>query len=141
MRFFLTIALLFTNWVVGAQVDSAGLKNAMQELDKALLQQDSLILATVLHKDVSYGHSNRWVQTKKDIWNDFLIGKLVYNKIENKSITIAGIKKKWATVRINTAVEGKVNDKNFNMTLHVMQFWMKTKKGWQLIARQSAKLN
>lgn len=141
MRFFLTIILLFTSWIVIAQVDSVELKNAMQKLDKALLEKDSLILATVLHKEVSYGHSNGWVQSKKDVWNDFVSGKLIYNKIENNSSAIAAINKKWATVRMNTAAEGTVNGKSFNMTLHVLQVWMKTKKGWQLVARQSAKLN
>ena len=64
MRFFLTIILFFISWIVVAQVDSVELKNAMQKLDKALLEKDSLILAAVLHKEVSYGHSNGWVQTK-----------------------------------------------------------------------------
>lgn len=140
MRFFLTIGLLFTSLVVIAQVDSVELKNAMQKLNKALLEKDSLILATVLHKEVSYGHSNGWVQSKKDVWNDFVSGKLIYNKIENNNSAIAAISKKWATVRTNTVVEGAVNGKSFNMTLHVLQVWMKTKKGWQLFARQSAKL-
>ena len=140
MRFFLTILLFFTSLIVAAQIDSAGLKNAMVRLDKALLEKDSLVLSELLHKDISYGHSNGWVQTKKDLWNDFASGKLVYKKIANNSTTIAAINKKWGTVRTNTAVEGSVNDKGFNMTLHVLQVWMKTKKGWQLFARQSAKL-
>ena len=140
MRFFLTIILLFTSWIVFAQVDSVELKNAMQKLDNALMEKDSLVLAAVLHKNISYGHSNGWVQTKKDLWEDFVSGKLVYQKIENNSIMIAAMNKKWATVRMNTAAEGAVNGKSFNMTLHVLQVWMKTKKGWQLFARQSAKL-
>ena len=140
MRFFLTIILFFISWIVVAQVDSVELKNAMQKLDKALLEKDSLILAAVLHKEVSYGHSNGWVQTKKDLWSDFVSGKLIYKKIENNSSAIAAISKKWATVRMNTAAEGTGNGKNFNMTLHVLQVWMKTKEGWQLFARQSAKL-
>ncbi len=141
MRFFLTIILLFTSWIVVAQVDSVELKDAMQKLDKALLEKDSLVLSAVLHKEVRYGHSNGWVQSKKDVWNDFVSGKLIYNRIENNSSVIAAISKKWATVRMNTAAEGAVNGKSFNMTLHVLQVWMKTKKGWQLVARQSAKLN
>ena len=64
MRFILTILLFFISFIAVAQVDSAGLKNAIQKLDKALLEKDSLVLAAVLHKDVSYGHSNGWVQTK-----------------------------------------------------------------------------
>ncbi len=122
-----------------AQIDSIGLKNAMQQLDKALLQKDETVLKSVLHKDLSFGHSNGWIQTKADILNDFAIGKLTYNKFENKSSAIVTISKKYATVKTNTNAEGVVNGTAFKLTLHIMQFWIKTKNGWQLIARQSAK--
>ena len=122
-----------------AQIDSIGLKNAMQQLDKALLEKDETVLRSVLHKEVSYGHSNGWIQGKNDILNDFTSGKLVYNKIENNSSAIITISKKYATVKTNTNAEGMVNNTAFKLTLHIMQFWIKTKKGWQLIARQSAK--
>ena len=122
-----------------AQIDSVGLKNAMQQLDKALLQKDEKTLQIVLHKEVSYGHSNGWIQNKNDILNDFTSGKLIYNKIENNSSAIVTISKKYATVKTNTNAEGVVNGTAFNLRLHIMQFWVKTKKGWQLIARQSAK--
>jgi hypothetical protein len=122
-----------------AQIDSVGLKNEMQKLDKALLQKDENVLRSVLHKDVSYGHSNGWIQSRSDILNDFTSGKLTYTKIENNSSAIVTITKKYATVKTNTNAEGVVNGTAFNLKLHIMQFWMKTKKGWQLIARQSAK--
>ena len=141
MRFLLTITGLFTGLMGMAQVDSVGLKETMQKLDKALLQKDSVVLFSVLHKEVSFGHSNGWVQTKTGMWNDFATGKLIYRKIEHSNTTIAAINKKWATVRTNTVAEGKVNDKDFNLNLHVLQVWMKTKKGWQIVARQSAKIN
>lgn len=122
-----------------AQTDSVGLKNAMQQLDKALLQKDEKVLQAVLHKDLCYGHSNGWIQSKNDVLDDFKSGKLVYNKIENNSSAIIIITKDYATVKTNTNVEGQVNGTAFNLKLHIMQFWIKTKKGWQLIARQSAK--
>ena len=122
-----------------AQVDSVGLKEVMEQLDKALLQKDENVLQTVLHKEASYGHSNGWIQSKSDILNDFKSGKLTYNKIENNSSAIVTISKKYATVKTNTNAEGVVNGTAFKLTLHIMQFWVKTKKGWQLIARQSAK--
>jgi len=124
-----------------AQIDSIGLKNAMQQLDKALLQKDEIVLKSVLHKEVSYGHSNGWIQSKDDILNDFRSGKLTYNTIENNSSAIVKISEKYATVKTNTNAEGIVNGTAFKLTLHIMQFWIKTKKGWQLIARQSAKLS
>ena len=124
-----------------AQIDSVGLKNAMQQLDKALLQKDETVLKSVLHKDLSYGHSNGWIQSKSDILNDFKSGKLAYNKIENNSSVIIIITREYATVKTNTNAEGVVNGTAFNLKLHIMQFWIKTKNGWQLIARQSAKLS
>ena len=124
-----------------AQIDSVGLKNAMQQLDKALLQKDETVLKSVLHKDLSYGHSNGWIQSKSDILNDFTSGKLTYSKIENNSSAIIVINKDYATVKTNTNAEGAVNGTAFNLKLHIMQFWIKTKKGWQLIARQSTKLS
>ncbi len=88
----------------------------------------------------AYGHSNGWVQRKKDIINDLKNGKLVYSKIENSSVAIESIGKKWATVRTNTNAEGSANGTAFQLKLHVLQVWIDTKKGWQLLARQSTKL-
>lgn len=122
-----------------AQVDSIGLKDTMHKLDKALLEKDEVVLRSVLHDEVSYGHSNGWIQSKSDIINDFKSGKLVYNKIDNNSSAIVRISKNYATVKTNTNAEGAVNGTAFKLTLHIMQFWIKTKKGWQLVARQSAK--
>jgi hypothetical protein len=124
-----------------AQIDSVGLKNAMQQLDKALLQKDEVVLKSILHKEVSYGHSNGWIQSKDDILNDFKSGKLTYNNIQNNSSAIVKISEKYATVKTNTNADGVVNGTEFKLMLHIMQFWVKTKKGWQLIARQSAKLS
>ena len=139
-NFLLSFLVLFIVGNSFGQVDSVGLKDVMQKLDKALLQKDEMVLTAVLHKDVSYGHSNGWIQSKSDILNDFKTGKLVYNKIENNSSAIINISKKYATVKTNTNAEGVVNGTAFKLTLHVMQVWTKTKKGWQLIARQSTKL-
>ena len=140
-KFAINLLILITFFVNSsfAQADSVSLKETMQQLDKALLQKDDIVLKTVLHKDVSYGHSNGWIQSRSDVLNDFKTGKLVYNKIENTSSSLLSINKKWATVKTNTNADGAVNGTAFKLTLHVMQVWMRTKKGWQLFARQSAK--
>ena len=141
MKVLLTIGLLFISLFVFGQPDSIRLKETMQKLDKALLQKDEVVLKTVLNQDLNFGHSNGWIQTKSDVLNDFKTGKLVYNKIENNSSAILSINKKWATVKSNTNAEGTVNGTAFKLTLHVMQVWMKTKQGWQLVARQSTKIS
>jgi len=140
MKLLLIIGLFFTSLVGIAQVDSISLKNAMKKLDKALIEKDYSALQMVLHNDVSYGHSNVWVQNKNDIINDLKSTKLVYSKIENNDVILVAISKDWATVRTNTNAEGSVSGTAFNLKLHVLQVWIKAKDGWQLLARQSTKL-
>src|SRR5258705_13541573 len=140
MRLLFTICLFFTGLISVAQTDTVSLKDAMSGLDKALLNKDEKALQQLLHKDVSYGHSSGWVQNKNDIMADFKSGKLVYNKLENSAVIIVAQNKKWATVRMNVNAEGELDHKTFQLKLHVLQVWMKTKKGWQLFARQSTKL-
>ena len=141
MKHVFAICLLFASAISFAQVDSISLKQAMADLDKALVNKDEKALVQLLHPEVSYGHSNGWVQNKTDIINDLKSGKLIYDKIENTSVTIAAINKNWATVRTNTNATGRSTTvPTFDLKLHVLQVWMKGKNGWQLLARQSAKL-
>jgi hypothetical protein len=140
MRFIITICLFFTGLIVVAQNDTASLKNAMSLLDKALLDKEEKALVQLLHADISYGHSNGWVQNKNDIINDLKSGKLIYNKIENSRVMIVAIDNNLATVRTNTNAEGSISGTAFKLNLHVLQVWIKTKNGWQLLARQSTKL-
>ncbi len=141
MRFLFTILLFFISWISVAQADSVSLKQLAAKLDRALLEKDSLALDRLLNRDVSFGHSNGWVQTKKEVWNDFKSGRLTYKKIDTKSMVVPSIGRNWATVRTNTDVEGTVGGKDFKMTLHVLQVWRREGKSWQLFARQSSKIN
>lgn len=140
MKVLLTIGLFFVSLFVIAQVDSIGLQVALQKLDKALIQKDEPVLRSLLHNNMSYGHSNGWVQSKSDVFNDFKSGKLQYDKINSTAVSILDIGKNRATVKMNTEAEGNINGTAFNLKMHVMQVWLKTKKGWQLYSRQSAKL-
>jgi hypothetical protein len=140
MKWMLTIMLFFASLIAAAQTDSVSLKAAMSGLDKALINKDEKVLQQLLHKDVSYGHSSGWWQNKNDIVADFKSGKLVYNRIENSSVVIVSENQKWATVRTDTNAEGELDHKAFQLKLHVLQVWIKTKNGWQLLARQSTKL-
>lgn len=141
MNWCLSIIFVLLRLVSLAQVDSVSLKSAMARLDRALVDKDEKTLVQLLHKDASYGHSNGWVQNKSDIINDLKSGKLIYDKIENASVSIVAINKNWATVRTNTNAQGRSTTiPSFELKLHVLQVWLRTKNGWQLLARQSTKL-
>lgn len=118
---------------------TASLKEAAGLLDKALTQKDTVALKRLLHKDLTYGHSNGWVQTKVDVINDITSGKMVYDTIavKNPNWTVTG---DVATLRSETEAAYRLNGKPGSLHLHVLQVWLKTKDGWQLLSRQSAKL-
>jgi hypothetical protein len=141
MRLILAICLFFSTAATHAQADSVSLKSAVADLDKALINKDEKALTQLLNADVSYGHSNGWVESKTEILNDLKSGKLTYSKIENTTVSIVAINSNWATVRTNTNATGSSTTvASFELKLHVLQVWLKTKNGWQLIARQATKL-
>jgi len=116
------------------------LKEAASKLDKALLAGDTVSLKLLLHKDLSYGHSNAWIESKSDVLKDLKSGKLNYTKIENKERKWTA-DKDWATCRSTSEIGYVMDGKEGSMKLHVLQVWVKTGNNrWQLLARQSTKL-
>jgi len=140
MRLILFISVLLASQLaVVAQKDTSAVLNAVASLEKALLNKDSATMNGLLHKDVSYGHSSGWVQTKKEVVNDMMSGFLIYNRLEDSSINIVMSKDK-AIVREKVRAVGSRDGKSFDLSLFITQVWLQSKKGWQLFARQSTKL-
>jgi len=140
MKWLPVLLLLMFTQRAAAQTDSTSLLKAVTALDKALVTKDSSQLALLLDKRLSYGHSNGWVQSKSEIWADFVSGKVIYSTLQSSEIKLLTQDKDGATLVLKLQVAGQLNGKDFSMNLHVMQVWKKDKKGWQLLARQSAKL-
>jgi ketosteroid isomerase-like protein len=133
------LVILFTSVCSLSFAQTASLKDAAGLLDKALTEKDTVALKQILHKDLTYGHSNGWVQTKADVINDMATGKMVYDTINtmDPSWTITG---DVATMRSKTDATFRLDGKTGTLHLHVLQVWLKTNNGWQLLARQSTKL-
>lgn len=119
--------------------DTVQLKKVTELFNNALLKKDTNLIKQLVHKQISYGHSNGWFQTKQDLITDFATGKIEYKKIEEgeKSFTKTN---QAIAVRNISKVEGVVNGYVFSMSLQVLQIWKKVKKNWILIARQSVKV-
>ena len=139
MKWMLPFLLLFVCFKSYCQTDTIQLKSAVVTLDKALMEKDSTVLLSLLHPQLTFGHSNGWVETKRDVIKDIISGYLQYEKLETTNISIV-TGKDWASVRMNVVAKGVVNEKPFDLQLYVLQVWKRMKNGWQLIARQSAKL-
>ena len=137
MRKIFLFVLLFTYTVVHAQ-DTSAVKQVIDRFEKALVKRDSAAIMKLLHKKALFGHSNGWVQNKDEVIRDMGSGYLVYKKIDQQSVSIR-VDKKFAVVKEWMEVTGNKGGTDFTIKLFVLQQWVKTKKGWQLWIRQSAK--
>ena len=68
MRYLLVLLLLVPVNDLFAQMPN--IDRAIAAFDKALVNKDSTELIELLSDDVTYGHSNGWVQTKKEVIGD-----------------------------------------------------------------------
>lgn len=141
MRNVLLIVLFGVMFFTGrAQSAPDDVKAALKQLEQALLQKNEADLQRLLHKEVLFGHSNGWIQKKEDVLKDMKSGFLVYRKLEQDSV-FAERNGNRMHVREYVKVEGERNGTVFSMRLFVSQLWIKTRNGWQLQFRQSARLS
>jgi hypothetical protein len=118
--------------------DTTVVKEAVDRLQRSLVARDTMALKQLLHKELRFGHSNGWVQKKREVIEDAKSGSLVYEVFSRESLQIE-VFDKWAYVRERTQVRGQRDGKPFEVKLFVVQQWVRTKKGWQLQLRQGAK--
>jgi hypothetical protein len=137
MRKSFLFLLLVISLGVSAQ-DTTAVKAALDRLEMALVARDTMTMKQLMHMNLQFGHSNGWVQTKRDAIEDAKSGALVYGRFDRQSLTILSYGK-TAVVREWVNVSGTRNGTEFNVKLFVMQHWVRTKKGWQLLFRQGAR--
>jgi Domain of unknown function (DUF4440) len=138
MRRFFLIFLLFTYSSALHAQDTTAVKEAVDRLEKALVERDSTVVKSLLHNKAQFGHSNGWVQNKDEVIRDMNNGYLRYVIIDRQSVSIK-IDGKFAVAKEWMEVTGNKGGTDFKIKLFVLQQWIKTKKGWQLWIRQSAK--
>jgi len=135
MRTCVAILLFFVYSNVQAQ---DMLDVAMEKLNMALIRKDTTMLNKYVHNDVTYGHSNGWIETKADMKADLYNGKLVYNSI-GQEVTEILKEGNMACVRANATIDVVYEGRPMTFKLHVLQVWTKKDRSWQLVARQSVK--
>ena len=115
------------------------LLSQVSKLDSLMENNDSKILE-LFSDDVSFGHSNGWIQNKSDFKKDFESGKVKYQSVEQTELKEFNIKSKFANIRRIIAVKGLYKNDEFEMKLSVLEFWILEKRIWKLWSRQSVGL-
>ena len=115
------------------------LQENIQLLDFYMKNNDSKILE-LLSEEVSFGHSNGWVQNFDDFKKDFESKKVVYKSIEQTDFSEFKRNRKTASLRRKIKVAGIYKVYDFEMTLSLLEIWVKKGKSWKLWSRQAIEL-
>ena len=105
-------------WITGKQLDS---------------------LSSVLDENVRYIHSNGWIQTKKDVIDDFSNGKLDYQKIDIKEANVR-LYDNTAIVTGRGMFSGVVSGTPFLSDLTFTEVYVNKKGRWLLASRHANKM-
>lgn len=108
-------------------------------LDGYMKTNDSKI-TNVLSDDVSFGHSNGWIQHFDDFKKDIQSTKVRYDDIHLESIKEMKLNKKFVSIIRIIQVKGKYKEHDFTMKLQLLEIWKKEKRKWKLWSRQSVEL-
>lgn len=141
MRFFCGIFLFF--FVFGySQQYSKQEKMVLiqaQKLD-SLMKNNDISIVNLFTKEVSFGHSNGWIQNLDDFKKDFISKKVSYKEISQTEVSEIKKFKNTLSLRRTIKVEGLYKNHDFEMKLAVLEIWIKKKSEWKLLSRQSVEI-
>lgn len=112
---------------------------AVQQLTKAMIDGDSVMLNKLVANNLTYGHSGGHIDDKSEFVHKLTGGGSDFVTINLTEQTI-DVFKKTAIVRHNLDATTNDNNKPAEVHLKVLLVWQKQKGSWKLIARQAVKL-
>lgn len=118
--------------------ESLSLLESLEKLDQSLLQKDTIELQEILHEDLTLGHSNGWIESKKSLLKNLPTSHVKYDafktfghpKILHSSETLK-------TIRRQLTASGQYSGESFSVDLKILEIWIFEDERWQLLARQS----
>ena len=136
MRAWLFVILFFGNSLVSVG-QQGNMVQSMKEFHQLLVTQN-FKLHRYIHEQLSYGHSNGWIENRRDLLGNLASGYTKYYAFKEDSVSVT-IQDKVAQARFIATIDVAVNGKRATYTLRVLEIWIKQKRKWYLFARQAVK--
>lgn len=133
-------ALFLTCFAVHAQTkQEKAIANAVEQLRKAMVDADSIMLDKLVSQKLSYGHSGGAIDDKTVFVQKIVSGKSDFVTLEFAGQTIS-VSKNTAIVRHKLNAITNDSGKPGEVHLSVLLIWQKLHGDWKLLARQAIKL-
>ena len=139
-HFFLSTLLLFMVGIVGygQQNETAEVKQAVAQLNKAMIDANEAALYKMTYSGLSYGHSSGVMQDQKEFVEGITSGRSDFITIDlsEQKIEVVG---NTATVRHILSAKTFDNKVPGHVRLQILLVWVKQDGEWKLLARQAVK--
>jgi len=116
--------------------DEQAVKQAVDDLTKAMMAADKAKLEALVSDKLSYGHSSGVVQDKQEFVEVIVSKKTIYKTITLSDGTVAVAGNNAIARHVFTA-EVEAGGKALSPKLGVLQVWTKEGSAWRLLARQA----
>ncbi len=136
--FVIALVLIFSFTNAQSKPEMA-VAHAVEQLRKAMVDADSVMLDKLVSPKLSYGHSGGRIEGKQEFIQNIASGKSDFVTMELPEQTIS-ISKNLAVVRHKLNAVTKDNGKPGEVHLGVLLIWQKQHGSWKLLARQAVKL-
>ena len=110
---------------------------ALETFRHAMLKKDATAFDRVFHPDLVYGHSIGLMENKQQATDHVLKSTTVYKAVD---LSDTKIRVRGDTALVTGKMHYEKHPKNqpvLHQHLVVLSVWVKTARGWQMIARQS----
>ena len=131
--------LLLSVSVTAAMAQTDEVTRTLKQFHQAMTGKD-FNTESYLHQDLSYGHSNGWVQSKSDFLKDSKTGYLVYHSYSEDSLNVV-VSNNIAYARFKADIESTKDGAKTMNHLKVLEVWVKEKNKWKIFVRQAIRLN
>jgi ketosteroid isomerase-like protein len=116
------------------------IRRSLDQFSKAVVGRDQATLSRLIADSVVYSHSNGNADTKASFIGNVMSQKPTYEAFELGEQTIRFFGR-TATVRGKITVKDLQDGQRRTLELSVLQVWVRGASGWQLVERQSTRLN
>lgn len=140
-KILVSIAAVFVMYFVAdAQTkQEKAVANAVEQLRKAMVDADSVMLDKLVSPKLNYGHSGGAIDDKIVFVQKIVSGKSDFVTLQFAAQTIS-VSKNTAIVRHKLNAVTNDSGKPGEVHLGVLLIWQKLHGQWQLLARQAIKL-
>ena len=138
MRLLLILTVLFSGIIASAQKDSK-LETTIRVFHKALVEKNMTSISQLTDTELSYGHSNGWVESRAEFIKNLETGYMVYSAFREDSMTVR-MNGNVAHARFIADINAVRDGKEGVFHLKVLEIWVKKKNRWILFARQAVRV-